>query len=67
MKKNTTHFIYFVLLLCIGLQYGKPSTIRTVRVRCGHGLMGVSIFLTLFYMIPALYFLFRIGKMGRTL
>ncbi|EJH17173.1 brp/Blh family beta-carotene 15,15'-monooxygenase [Streptococcus pneumoniae GA60080] len=24
--------------------------------------MGVSIFLALFYMIPALYFLFRIGK-----
>ena len=27
-----------------------------------YGLMGVSIFLALFYMIPALYFLFRIGK-----
>ncbi|VNW02067.1 repair protein [Streptococcus pneumoniae] len=56
MKKSS------ILLLCIGLQYETIYYTDGSRSGAEYGLMGVSIFLALFYMIPALYFLFRIGK-----
>ena len=55
MKKSS------ILLLCIGLQM-KPSTIRTVRGQVEYGLMGSFYLSSSLYMIPALYFLFHIGK-----
>jgi len=61
MKKNSILFI-FILLLCIGLQYETIYYTDGSMSGAEYGLMGVSIFLALFYMIPALYFLFRIGK-----
>ena len=61
MKKNSILFI-FMLLLCIGLQYETIYYTDGSMSAAEYGLMGVSIFLALFYMIPALYFLFRIGK-----
>lgn len=70
MKKSSILFI-FILLLCIGLQYETIYYTDGSRSGAEYGLMGVSIFLALFYMIPALfymipalYFLFRIGKNG---
>ncbi|VSH98227.1 repair protein [Streptococcus pneumoniae] len=56
MKKSS------ILLLCIGLQYETIYYTDGSRSGAEYGLMGVSIFLALFYMIPALYFLFHIGK-----
>lgn len=68
MKKSSILFIFilfiFILLLCIGLQYETIYYTDGSRSGAEYGLMGVSIFLALFYMIPALYFLFRIGKNG---
>ena len=61
MKKNSILFI-FILLLCIGLQYETIYYTDGSMSGAEYGLMGVSIFLALFYMIPVLYFLFRIGK-----
>lgn len=61
MKKNSILFI-FILLLCIGVQYETIYYTDGSMSAAEYGLMGVSIFLALFYMIPALYFLFRIGK-----
>ena len=61
MKKNSILFI-FILLLCIGVQYETIYYTDGSMSGAEYGLMGVSIFLALFYMIPALYFLFRIGK-----
>ncbi|CVL92050.1 TPA: hypothetical protein VZ705_001744 [Streptococcus pneumoniae] len=61
MKKSSILFI-FILLLCIGLQYETIYYTDGSRSGAEYGLMGVSIFLALFYMIPALYFLFHIGK-----
>ncbi|CAG5359562.1 repair protein [Streptococcus pneumoniae] len=61
MKKSSILFI-FILLLCIDLQYETIYYTDGSRSGAEYGLMGVSIFLALFYMIPALYFLFRIGK-----
>ena len=61
MKKNSILFI-FILLLCIGLQYETIYYTDGSMSGAEYGLMGVSIFLALFYMIPALYFLFHIGK-----
>ncbi|HET8387707.1 TPA: hypothetical protein VU540_000898 [Streptococcus pneumoniae] len=63
MKKSSILFI-FILLLCIGLQYETIYYTDGSRSGAEYGLMGVSIFLALFYMIPALYFLFRIEKNG---
>ena len=64
MKKNSILFI-FILLLCIGLQYETIYYTDGSMSGAEYGLMGVSVFLALFYMIPALYFLFRLGeKMG---
>ena len=64
MKKNSILFI-FILLLCIGVQYETIYYTDGSMSGAEYGLMGVSIFLALFYMIPALYFLFRLGeKMG---
>lgn len=61
MYEEKQYFI-FILLLCIGLQYETIYYTDGSRSGAEYGLMGVSIFLALFYMIPALYFLFRIGK-----
>ena len=61
MKKNSILFI-FILLLCVGLQYETIYYTDGSMSGAEYRLMGVSIFLALFYMIPALYFLFRIGK-----
>ena len=61
MKKNSILFI-FILLLCIGLQYETIYYTDGSMSGAEYGLMGVSIFLALFYMIPALYFLSVLGK-----
>ena len=53
MKKNSILFI-FILLLCIGVQYETIYYTDGSMSGAEYGLMGVSIFLALFYMIPAL-------------
>ena len=64
MKKNSILFI-FILLLCIGLQYETIYYTDGSMSGAEYGLMGVSIFLALFYMIPALLFPFPYWeKMG---
>ena len=61
MKKNSILFI-FILLLCIGLQYETIYYTDGSMSGAEYGLMGVSIFLALFYMIPATFVLTRLGK-----
>ncbi|HGE3197474.1 TPA: PrsW family intramembrane metalloprotease, partial [Streptococcus pneumoniae] len=50
MKKSSILFI-FILLLCIGLQYETIYYTDGSRSGAEYGLMGISIFLALFYMI----------------
>ena len=64
MKKNSILFI-FILLLCIGLQYETIYYTDGSMSGAEYGLMGVSIFLALFYMIPVSLFPFPYWeKMG---
>ena len=61
MKKNVIVFV-FILLMCIGLQYETLYYIDGSMSGTEYGVMGLSIFVALFYMVPAIYCLYRIGK-----
>lgn len=61
MKKNSILFI-FILLLCIGLQYETSYFTNGSMSEADYKLMGVALFLALFYMIPATFVLTRLGK-----
>ncbi len=61
MKKKNILFI-FILLLCIGLQYETSYFTNGSMSLADYKLMGVALFLALFYMIPATFVLTRLGK-----
>lgn len=63
MKKNNISFI-FILFLCIGLQYETIYYTDGSMSGAEYRLMGVSIFLALFYVIPALFPFPSWEKMG---
>lgn len=61
MKKKILVFVY-ILLLCIGLQY--ETTVYTSGYLSGteYGIVGLSIFLALFYIVPGLSLLYYLAK-----
>lgn len=65
MKKNSVVFIY-LLLLSIGLQY--ETTAYTTGYLSGteYGIVGLSIFVALFYIVPALWLLYRLSRTWST-
>ena len=65
MKKNIIVFV-FILLMCIGLQYETLYYIDGSMSGTEYGVMGLSILIALFYMVPAIYFLYHIGKRWET-
>ena len=65
MKKNIIVFV-FILLMCIGLQYETLYYIDGSMSGTEYGVMGFSILVALFYMVPAIYCLYRIGKRWET-
>lgn len=65
MKKNIIVFV-FILLMCIGLQYETLYYIDGSMSGTEYGVMGLSILIALFYMVPAIYCLYRIGKRWET-
>ena len=65
MKKNIIVFV-FILLMCIGLQYETLYYIDGSMSGTEYGVMGLSILIALFYIVPAIYFLYRIGKRWET-
>ena len=65
MKKNIIVFV-FILLMCIGLQYETLYYIDGSMSGTEYGVMGLSILGALFYMVPAIYCLYRIGKRWET-
>ena len=65
MKKNIIVFV-FILLMCIGLQYETLYYIDGSMSGTEYGVMGLSILVALCYMVPAIYFLYRIGKSWET-
>lgn len=65
MKKNIIVFV-FILLMCIGLQYETLYYIDGSMSGTEYGVMGLSILVALFYMVPAIYCLYRIGKRWET-
>ena len=65
MKKNIIVFV-FILLMCIGLQYETLYYIDGSMSGTEYGVMGLSILVELFYMVPAIYCLYRIGKRWET-
>ena len=65
MKRNIIVFV-FILLMCIGLQYETLYYIDGSMSGTEYGVMGLSILIALFYMVPAIYFLYRIGKRWET-
>ena len=65
MKKNVIVFV-FILLMCIGLQYETLYYIDGSMSGTEYGVMGLSILIALCYMVPAIYFLYRIGKRWET-
>jgi len=65
MKKNIIVFV-FILLMCIGLQYETLYYIDGSMSEAEYGVMGLSILVALFYMGPAIYCLYRIGKRWET-
>ena len=65
MKKNVIVFV-FILLMCIGLQYETLYYIDGSMSGTEYGVMGLSILVALFYMVPAIYCLYRIGKRWET-
>lgn len=65
MKKNIILFV-FIVLVCIGLQYETMYFTDGSMSGTEYGVMGLSIFLALFYMIPAVYLLYRIGHKWET-
>lgn len=52
--------------MCIGLQYETLYYIDGSMSGTEYGVMGLSILVALFYMVPAIYFLYRIGKRWET-
>ena len=52
--------------MCIGLQYETLYYIDGSMSGTEYGVMGLSIFVALFYMVPAIYCLYRIGKRWET-
>ncbi|KXT74857.1 hypothetical protein STRDD10_00637 [Streptococcus sp. DD10] len=65
MKKNLVLFIY-LLLLCIGLQYETYSYTSGYLSGTEYGIVGLSIFLALFYIVPALLVLYYLAKSWNT-
>ena len=65
MKKNIIVFV-FILLMCIGLQYETLYYIDGSMSGIEYGVMGLSILIALLYIVPAIYFLYRIGKRWET-
>ena len=65
MKKNIIVFV-FILLMCIGLQYETLYYIDGSMSGTEYGVMGLSILVALFYMVPAINCLYRIGKRWET-
>ena len=65
MKKNIIVFV-FILLMCIGLQYETLYYIDGSMSGTEYGVMGLSILVALFYMVLAIYCLYRIGKRWET-
>ena len=65
MKKNIIVFV-FILLMCIGLQYETLYYTDGSMSGIEYGVMGLSIFIALLYIVPAIYFLYRIGKRWET-
>ena len=65
MKKNIIVFV-FILLMCIGLQYETLYYIDGSMSGTEYGVMGLSILVALFYMVPAIYCLYRIGTRWET-
>lgn len=65
MKKNIIVFV-FILLMCIGLQYETLYYIDGSMSGTEYGVMGLSILVALFYMVPAIYCLYCIGKRWET-
>ena len=65
MKKNIIVFV-FILLMCIGLQYETLYYIDGSMSGTEYRVMGLSILVALFYMVPAIYCLYRIGKRWET-
>lgn len=65
MKKNIIVFV-FILLMCIGLQYETLYYIDGSMSGTEYRVMGLSILVALFYMVPAIYCLYRIGKRWAT-
>lgn len=65
MKKNIIVFV-FILLMCIGLQYETLYYIDGSMSGTEYGVMGLSILVALFYMVPVIYCLYRIGKRWET-
>ena len=65
MKKNIILFV-FILLMCIGLQYETLYYIDGSMSGTEYGVMGLSILIALLYIVPAIYFLYRIGKRWET-
>ena len=65
MKRNIIVFV-FILLMCIGLQYETLYYIDGSMSGTEYGVMGLSILVALFYMVPAIYCLYRIGKRWET-
>ena len=65
MKRNIIVFV-FILLMCIGLQYETLYYIDGSMSGTEYGVMGLSILVALCYMVPAIYFLYRIGKRWET-
>ena len=65
MKKNIIVFV-FILLMCIGLQYETLYYTDGSMSGIEYGVMGLSILIALLYIVPAIYFLYRIGKRWET-
>ena len=65
MNKNIIVLV-FILLMCIGLQYETLYYIDGSMSGTEYGVMGLSILVELFYMVPAIYCLYRIGKRWET-
>ena len=65
MKRNIVVFIY-LLLLSIGLQYETTSYTSGRLTGTEYGIVGLSIFIALFYMVPALWLLYRLTSKWET-
>lgn len=65
MKKNIVVFIYLVLL-SIGLQYETRIYTNGYLSGTEYGIVGLSIFIALFYILPALWLLYRLSGSWKT-